>query len=195
MKLLMGFIILLVALVTVTGCTQTASTTTPATTATTVPATTDVTTSATAVPTTVATTVVPVNTTATIVANVTAPAANTTTVPVTTAVPVNVTATATPASMVTTIVFTSNGFVPQTDIVLPGTGVSFVNKDTVSHTVIATGNSTGMFNSGALIPGGAFPYTFSLNQIGTVTYGLADNSSVTGTIIVQSPSGSTTSVS
>lgn len=194
MKLLMGFIILLVALVMITGCTQPASTTTPVTTATTAPVTTESTTVATSVPTTVATTV-PVNTTATIIANVTAPAANTTTVPVTTAAPVNVTATATPASMVTTIVLTSTGFAPQTDIVLPGTGVSFVNKDNVSHTVVATGNSTGMFNSGALIPGGAFSYTFSLKQVGTVTYGLADNSSVTGTIIVESPSGSTTSVS
>lgn len=192
MKLLMGFIILLVALVMITGCTQPASTTTPATTATTAPVTTESTTVATSVPTTVATTV-PVNTTATIIANVTAPAANTTTV--TTAAPVNVTATATPASMVTTIVLTSTGFAPQADIVLPGTGVSFVNKDNVSHTVVATGNSTGMFNSGALIPGGAFSYTFSLKQVGTVTYGLADNSSVTGTIIVESPSGSTTSVS
>ena len=191
MKLLMGFIILLVALVAVTGCTQTASTT-PATTATTVPPTTEVTTAATMVPTTVETTI-PVNAT-TIVANVTAPAENATTEPVTTMANVTVAATPTPASMVTTIVLTSSGFAPQTDVILPGTGVSFVNNDNVTHSIMATGNNTGMFTSGALIPGEAFQYTFNTNA-GTVTYALADNSSVTGTIIVQSPGVGHSSVS
>jgi len=192
MKLLMGFIILLVALVAVTGCTQTASTTTPATTATTVPPATEVTTAATMVPTTVETTI-PVNAT-TMTANVTAPSANATTEPVTTMANVTVATTPTPATGVTKISLTSAGFTPQTDIVLPGSGVSFVNNDNVTHTIIAVGNSTGMFNSGALIPGEAFQYTFNTDA-GTVTYALADNSSVTGTIIVQSPGAGHSSVS
>ena len=187
MKLLMGFIILLVALVAVTGCTQTASPSAQTTTATTAP-TTEITTAAAPVATTVAT-AAPVITT-TILANVTAPAANVTTAAVTTTSPTNVMLTPTPASMVTTIYFTSAGFVPQTDIVMPGTGVSFVNNDNMTHVVIATGNNTGMFNSGVILPKGAFPYTFTANT-GTYTYALQDNASVTGTIIVQTPSGVT----
>src|SRR5208283_4475967 len=154
MKLLMGFIILLVALVAVTGCTQTASPSAQTTTVTTAPVT-EVTTAATTVAT------MAPNMTETMVANVTAP-----------------------ASMVTTVHFTSAGFAPQTDIVLPGTGVSFVNSDTVSHSIMTTGNNTGMFNSGAILPGGAFQYTFDENS-GSYNYALADNTSVTGTIIVQ----------
>src|SRR5208283_703480 len=178
MKLLMGFIILLVALVAVTGCTQTASPSAQTTTATTAPVT-EVTTAATTVAT------MAPNMTETTVANVTAPAANVTTAAVTTTVaPANVTPTITPASMVTTVHFTSAGFTPQTDIVLPGTGVSFVNSDTISHSIMTIGNNTGVFNSGTIIPGGAFQYTFDENS-GTYNYALADNASVTGTIIVQ----------
>ncbi|MGB7992304.1 cupredoxin domain-containing protein [Methanoregula sp.] len=183
MKLLMGFIILLVALVAVTGCTQPASTSAQNTT--TAPVT-EVTTVSTPVPTTVAT-MAPVTTTTTKVANVTAPAVNVTTAVVTTVAPVNVTPTATPASGVTTIHITRAGFTPQTDIVLPGTGVSFVNNDNVSLSVMTIGNNTGMFNSGAIIPGAAFPYTFSQNS-GTIVYQLSNNANVTGTIIVTSQS-------
>jgi len=186
MKLLMGFIFLIVALVVVTGCTQTASPSTQTPAATAVP-TTEVTAAATPVPTTVET--MAPNTTEMMAANVTAAAANVTAVATTaamttTAAPANVTPTPTPASMVTSITFTSAGFVPQTDIVLPGTGVSFVNKDNVSHSVIAIGNNTGMFNSGPILPGGAFSYTFTTNA-GTINYALADNPAVNGTIIVQ----------
>ncbi|MFY9750830.1 MAG: hypothetical protein WB759_08570 [Methanoregula sp.] len=178
MKLLMGFIIILVALVAVTGCTQTASPSAQTTTETTAPVT-EVTTAA-----TTATTVAP-SMTETMVTNVTAPAENvTSTAVMTTAAPANVTPTVTPASMVTTIHFTSAGFTPQTDIVLPGTGVSFVNNDIVSHSVMTIGNNTGVFNSGAIMPNGAFQYTFDENS-GTYNYALADNTSVTGTIIVQ----------
>jgi plastocyanin len=182
MKLLMGFIVLLVTLVAVTGCTQTTSPSAQ-TTATTVP-TTEVTTAAVPVATTAATTA-PV-TTETVVANVTAaPAANATTAAPTTAVIL----TPTPATMVTTIYFTRAGFIPQTDIIMPGTGVSFVNNDNATHVLLTTGNNTGMFNSGIILPKAAFPYTFSAT--GTYTYALQDNTSATGTIIVQTPSGVT----
>ncbi|ABS56063.1 hypothetical protein Mboo_1546 [Methanoregula boonei 6A8] len=170
MKLLMGFIVLLVALVAVTGCTQTASPSVQTTTATTAPATTAVTTVTTAVPTTIATTV-PVNTTA--------------------EETLSWEATPTPASMVTIIHLTSAGFTPETDIVLPGTSVFFANNDNVTHTIVGIGNSTGTFNSGEIIPGSAFPYTFGIKS-GILYYGLADNASVMGTIIVQPPSGTTT---
>jgi len=186
MKLLMGFIILLVALVAVTGCTQTASPSAQTTTETTAPVT-EVTAMATPVVTTMATTA-PVAT-ATIPANVTAaPVANVTAMPNVTAAATTVPAvTLTPASGVTTIHITSSGFTPQTDVVLPGTGINWVNNDNVSHSIATIGNNTGMFNSGAIIPGGAFAYTFS--QIpGTYTYVLVENTTLMGTIIVKAPS-------
>jgi plastocyanin len=94
--------------------------------------------------------------------------------------------TLTPASGVTTIYITSSGFTPQTDVVLPGTGISWVNNDNVSHSISTIGNNTGMFNSGAIIPGGAFSYTFSQNS-GTFTYALVENTTLTGTVIVKAP--------
>ena len=160
MKLLMGFIVLLVALVAVTGCTQTASPPAPTPTPTTIPV----------------TTVIPT------------PNAITVPTPVTTMTWI---LTPTPGAMVTTIHLTSAGFTPQTDVVLPGTGVSFMNNDNVTHTIIGIGNSTGMFNSGPVIPGAAFQYTFS-EYTGVLYYGLADNANMTGTITVQPPSGAST---
>jgi len=184
MKLLMGFIILLVALVAVTGCTQPASTTTPATTAPTTVATAVPTTEVTAAPTTEAM----ANVTEVPVSNVTAPAANVTTAAPTTVptanVTANVTATPTAASMVTTVKITATGFVPQTDVVLPGTGISFTNTDNASHSIMAIGSNAGMFNSGAIIPGSAFTYTFS-GKNGAFVYQLDNNANITGTIIVQ----------
>jgi plastocyanin len=179
MKLLMGFIILLVALVAITGCTQTASSPAQNTTETTAP-TTEVTTVATTIATTEQTTVPATN--ETIVANVTAPTENVTTMATT--APVNVTPTVTPASGITTIHITKTGFTPQTDVVLPGTGISWVNDDNVTHAIKMIGNNTGMFNSGDISPNAAFPYTFSENT-GTFTYAFADNTTITGTIIVK----------
>jgi plastocyanin len=68
--------------------------------------------------------------------------------------------------------------------VLPGTGISWVNDDNVTHAIKMIGNNTGMFNSGDISPGAAFPFTFSENT-GTYTYAFADNTTITGTIIVK----------
>jgi len=185
MKLLMGFIVLLVALVAITGCTQTASPSEQTTTETTAPVTTEVTTEATTVATTVVTTIP--TTTETIVANVTAPAANVTENVTETA---TVVPTATAANQVTKIHITNVsaklGFTPQTDVVLPGTGIIWVNDDNVTHSIKMIGNNTGMFTSGDIIPGATFTYSFSQNT-GTYTYAFADNQTVTGTIIVKKP--------
>jgi len=148
MKLLMGFIVLLVALVAITGCTQTASPSEQTTTETTAPVTTEVTTEATTVVTTVATTIP--TTTETIVANVTAPAENVTenVTETATAAP-----TATAASQITKIHITKLGFTPQTDVVLPGTGIIWVNDDNVTHSIKTIGNNTGMFHLKRYHPG------------------------------------------
>ncbi|MGA2698930.1 MAG: hypothetical protein ABSE74_04735 [Methanoregula sp.] len=189
MKLLMGFIILLVALVAITGCTQTASspaqtTSSPAqTTAETTapPATTAAAINAAApVFTTTAMITIPV-TTETIIPTETTQASVTTAA---TAAPVNVTPTVTAASGVTKIHITSTGFTPQTDVVLPGTGISWVNDDNVTHSIKMIGNNTGMFNSGDIIPTASFQFNFGENT-GTYTYAFADNATITGTIIVK----------
>ncbi|WP_292370487.1 cupredoxin domain-containing protein [Methanoregula sp. UBA64] len=181
MKLLMGFIILLVALVAITGCTQTASPSAQTTTETTAPVTTEVTTEATTVATTIATTVP--TTTGTVVANVTAPAANVTenVTATATAVP-----TATAASQITKIHITKLGFTPATDVVLPGTGITWVNDDNVTHAIKMIGNNTGMFTSEGILPGASYMYSFSENT-GTYVYAFSDNQTVTGTIIVKKP--------
>jgi len=181
MKLLMGFIVLLVALVAITGCTQTASPSEQTTTETTAPVTTEVTTEATTVVTTVATTIP--TTTETIVANVTAPAENVTenVTETATAAP-----TATAASQITKIHITKLGFTPQTDVVLPGTGIIWVNDDNVTHSIKTIGNNTGMFTSSDIIPGATYTYSFSENT-GTYIYAFADNQTITGTIIVKKP--------
>jgi len=184
MKLLMGFIVLLVALVAITGCTQTASPSEQTTTETTAP-----TTEVTAVPTTIATTVattIPV-TTETVVANVTAPAANVTENVTETA---TVVPTATAANQVTKIHITNVsaklGFTPQIDVVLPGTGITWVNDDNVTHSIKMIGNNTGMFTSEGILPGASYMYSFSENP-GTFVYAFSDNQTITGTIIVKKP--------
>ena len=180
MKILLGFIALMIALVAICGCTQYMP---PAANATTTAATPVPTTVATTVPPTMAVTTLPPATEAT-----TAPA----TVATTTAVIANITtAVPTPAaaSQVTKIHFNSTGFNPAADVVLPGTGVTWVNDDTVPHSVMATGNNTGMFNSGDIVPGGQWTFTFcegyECRITGTYTYALKDLPAVQGTIIVQ----------
>jgi plastocyanin len=71
-------------------------------------------------------------------------------------------------------------FVPNTLTVKVGTTVTWTNKDSVTHTV---DSNTGVFNSGFLLPGKTFSYTF--NSIGTFQYHCAIHPYMTGTIIVQ----------
>jgi plastocyanin len=183
MKILLGFIVLLVAVVAISGCTQysqpaakaatTATTSVPTTEVTTVPPTTEMTT----VPVTVATT-------APVIANVTV------TVPTaTTGIPTPIATTPWTASQVAKIHFNSTGFFPANDVVLPGTGVTWINDDTVTHTIIATGNNTGLFNSGDIVPGAQYVFTFcegyECRIMGTYTYALKDLPAVNGTIVVQ----------
>jgi plastocyanin len=186
MKWFIGFFVLLIALVAISGCTQTAQTTTPATTVPTTVQTTEPVTVATPVPTTAATTV------ASTVAQTTATAV-TTKIPVTTQTTVasvtqNATATpektVTPATGVSTIHITSTGFTPQTDIVLKGMGISWINDDTVSHTIKTIGKHEGVFTSPEIIPHGQFAYDFGND--GTFDYLLDNNPKLNGTIIVKS---------
>ena len=164
MKSYIGFLILLIALAIIAGCTQpeqTATVTTVPTTAiSTVAATTIVTTTPTMEPTTIVTTLV-------------------TTVPHTT-----VTVTQTPQIKITTIHIRNNTFVPTELMVLPGTQIAWVNEDPHVHTIKATGNATGMFNSGEIISGAQWGYSFGKKE-GRFEFFDPGYPQMTGAIIIQ----------
>jgi plastocyanin len=148
MKKYIGLFILVIVLVIISGCTQQAKTTAPATT----------------IPTTVITT--PVPTTEETPLPTTVP----TTMVVTTTLPVNVTAeittvatpqpSKTPSTKITTIHIRNNTYVPNELTVLPGTGIRWINDDSVIHIVKASGDHKGMFTSSEIINGGQYGYTF-----------------------------------
>jgi len=174
MKKFFGLFILVLVLASVSGCTQ--STKTSAT-ATTVPTTI----SATEVPTTIVTTeqtttIIPVTPEVTVM---------TTTATETTAVTTVATPTpaSTPSTKITTIHIRNNSFVPAVLTVLPGTGITWVNDDSVSHIVKASGKSAGKFTSATMVSGARFGYTFGETQ-GTYEYMDPGFAGMNGTIIV-----------
>lgn len=182
MKKVIGLVLLLVVLVAVSGCTQQTKTA-PATTA---APTEVVTTVETPAETTVA--AAPVETTA----EVTMPA-ETTAVPaaeVTNATVAAPTATATvlasmtPSTKITVIHIANNSFSPATLMVLPGTGITWVNDDRTVHSVKVIGEHKGKFNSGDIAPTARWGYTFSEAE-GTFEYTDGYNPNATGVIIVK----------
>jgi plastocyanin len=166
MKKFFGLCILVVMLVAISGCTQQAQ---PAAPVTTLPTTEVPTTVAIAVPTTV-----PPTTVSTVV---------TTIVPtvVTTATPKS---TSTPSTTVTTIYIRNNSFVPNELMVLPGTGITWINADSGIHIVKASGKSEGKFTSSEMLPiVGTFSYTFGETE-GRYEY-MDTVSNATGVIIIK----------
>lgn len=147
MKRFIGLFILVIVLAMISGCTQPAqpaAVTTPV--ETTVPAIppTEATPAPTMEPTAVAT---PQNTT---VMTTTVAAVVTTPLPV-----------MTPSTKITTIYIRNNSFVPKELMVLPGTGVIWVNDDATVHAIKTTGSNNGMFfSSGDFVKGAQFDYTF-----------------------------------
>jgi|SRR5208337_2054218 len=176
MKKVIGLLILILVLVAVSGCTQQ---TKPAPVTTTVPTT---------VATTVETTAAPMdNSTAAVTPATNATAENVTTPEETSEVPTvtqAVTMSMTPSTAVTVVHIVNNTFSPAVLMVLPGTGITWKNDDQTIHSVKTIGDNVGMFNSGAIVNGGTFIYTFSESE-GTYQYADGYNMNVTGTIIVQ----------
>jgi plastocyanin len=181
MKKVIGLFILILVLVAVSGCTQQAK---PAPVTTAIPTTVQ-TVAATTVATVAPTTEVPVATTAIVtateVANVTAPAATTMVPTVTQTVIISMT----PSTKVTTIHIANGTFTPSVLMVLPGTGITWVNDDSTVHSVKMIGDHAGMFNSGDIASSGKWGFTFNQNE-GTYVYTDSYNTNVTGTIIVKS---------
>ncbi|MFA4862035.1 hypothetical protein [Methanoregula sp.] len=169
MKKLFGFFVLVILLVAVSGCAQLQ----PA------PATTPQTTVPTTVETPVATmepTLVPTAAGTPIAPAVTAVATRETTLQVITNVTESVPTIAatphvslTPQTKITVFSMTNNTFTPKELTVLPGTGITWRNDDTVNHVVKGTTEAgTTMFKSSDIIPGASFSYTFG-DRVGTFT--------------------------
>jgi plastocyanin len=170
MKRFFGLFILVLVLVAVSGCTQTNKSSAPATTVpTTVPAT--------EIPATLPT---PEQTTQPMTTAVTVTTAAEVTVVVTTAAP---TVSMTPSTKVTTIHIRNNSFVPAVLTVLPGTGITWINDDSVSHIVKAAGKSAGKFTSAPMVSGARFGYTFG-ETTGTYEYTDPGFPGMNGSIII-----------
>jgi plastocyanin len=185
MKTYIGLFILVMLLVAASACTTqqakpavTATTPVTTVTATDVPAAAD-TTQKTKVPTTASTTV----------------AAAEGTSGVTTAATTR--PSMTPSTKVTVIHIRNNTFVPDQLTVLPGTGITWINDDYVTHVVKATGESKGKFTSADMVNGAHFLYTFGETP-GTYEFGDPAYPEMNGAIIVkkgESVVGASTQVS
>src|SRR5215218_9802860 len=82
----------------------------------------------------------------------------------------------------TTVEILTNAFTPPQLNVAPGTTVTFVNRDSVPHTVTA---DNGLFDSGELAPGASYPVV--LEGAGTVTYHCYLHPEMRGSIVVGEP--------
>jgi len=76
-------------------------------------------------------------------------------------------------------------FSPANVTVEPGTTVTWVNEGNVPHTVTS---DDGQFDSGVLMPGDS--YTVMFKGQGTITYHCAIHPSMTGSVTVGTPMGS-----
>lgn len=72
-------------------------------------------------------------------------------------------------------------FSPATLTIKSGTKVTWVNNDTVAHTI--TSDSGNLLNSPVLSPGQSFDFTFT--TVGSISYHCAIHPSMKGTIIVE----------
>jgi plastocyanin len=73
----------------------------------------------------------------------------------------------------------SGAITPNPISVPVGSTVTWMNKDSSAHSVVADG---GAFNSGTIAPDGQFSFTFPI--AGTFTYHDASNASMSGTVNV-----------
>lgn len=168
MKTTLGLFLLVLVLIAASGCTT--QQVTPEVTATT-PV------SLTVVPTTINTplpTAVPTALSTTAAPEVTAK--------VTTVTPPKPRITA--STKITIIHIRNNTFVPAELTVLPGTGITWINDDSVTHIVKATGDAKGKFTSAEMMNGAQFMYTFG-EASGTYEFGDPKYPTMTGRIIVK----------
>lgn len=83
----------------------------------------------------------------------------------------------------TTVYMRNMSFTPTPLHVLPGTMITWRNEDDVTHAVQSSGIHAGLFQSGNLIKGQEFSFTFG--DVGTYDYICTLHPTMTGTIIVE----------
>lgn len=66
--------------------------------------------------------------------------------------------------VVTVIHMKNNAFVPQVLTALPGTGITWINDDDSVHSIKMSGTNNARFNSGDIMPGASWSYTFSTRE-------------------------------
>jgi plastocyanin len=88
--------------------------------------------------------------------------------------------------VVTAIHMRNNTFVPEELTALPGTGIAWINDDSAVHSVKTIGNATGMFNSGDILPGSQWSYTFGQRE-GRYEYTCSYHPEMKGAIIIKYP--------
>lgn len=162
MKKVIGFIILLIAFVAITACTQQAVSEPVTTLPTTIPLTVP-TTALALVPTTVLTTA-----STTVVTTIIPPA----------------TRTESPSTkIVTTIHMRNNAFVPEILTALPGSGITWINDDGIPHSLKMSEADAG-FNTGDIMPGAQWSYTFGKKE-GNFSIICINHPNMKGTIIIK----------
>ena len=81
------------------------------------------------------------------------------------------------------ISITSSGYSPASLTITNGSTVTWTNSDNMAHTVT---NTEGSINSGDIAPGSSYTKTFT--TAGTYTYHDANNTNMTGVLIVTTAS-------
>jgi len=79
-------------------------------------------------------------------------------------------------------------FSPASKTITVGTTIKWTNQDAVTHTITSgtPSSPSGLFDSGNLAQNGTFSYTF--NQVGTISFYCKIHTTMTGTITVQAAS-------
>lgn len=181
MKKAFGLCILVILFLVAMGCTQPAPSSPATTTTTPVETTTAVPVETTAMPVESVTPATMVEENATMaMANVTSPVNET---PAETTVPQTPAPAQTPLVTAIVIHIQNSSFVPAVTTVLPGTGITWINDDTITHSVKATGAHEGMFNSGDIAPGARWGFDFV--DVGSYGYSDPNFPQVNGTIVIQ----------
>jgi plastocyanin len=88
------------------------------------------------------------------------------------------------AKVVTTIHMKNNSFVPQVLPALPGTGITWINDDGVVHSIKMSGPNNAGFNSGDIMPGASWSYTFGSRE-GTFAISCVYHPDMKGTVIIK----------
>lgn len=79
-----------------------------------------------------------------------------------------------------TVRISSSGFTPSVLTILPKTEVTWVNTDSVPHTI--TSDTPGLIESGNILPGQS--YVFKFQDVGTIKYHCSIHPSMKGRIVV-----------